>query len=59
MKKQLQGIALILMGIQMTLVWLAYPYVISNDVGPLLNVLPAFAVSAAGLFLCVRAKDGG
>lgn len=59
MKRQLQGIALILLGIQLTLVWLANPYILSGDVSPLVNLIPALAVSAAGLLLCFRPGDGG
>ncbi len=59
MKRQLQGIALILVGIQLTLVWQADPYILSKDVSSLVNLLPAAAVSAAGLILCLRRENGG
>ena len=57
MKRQLKGLALILVGIQLTLVWLANPFFLSGDVGPLLNEVPALASSAAGLFLCFRRES--
>ena len=59
MKRQLRGIALILVGIQLTLVWHMDPYILSRDVSPLVNLLPAAAVSAAGLLLCVWRERGG
>jgi hypothetical protein len=58
MKRQLQGIALILVGIQLTLVWQMDPYILSRDVSPLVNLFPAAAVSIAGLILCVWRKNG-
>lgn len=59
MRQQMKGLALILVGIQLTLVWMVDPFVLSNDVSPLLNAVPALAVSAAGLFLCFRRERGG
>ncbi len=64
MKRQLQGIALILIGIQLTMLeWVDLRMLpvagrVVRDVGNIVIVLPALAVSAAGLFLCFRGGDG-
>lgn len=59
MKRQLQGIALILVGIQLSIVWLIDPWVpIIGDVGRAFIVFLAFAASAAGLFLSFTSGGG-
>ncbi len=64
MKRQLQGVALILIGIQLTMLdWVdlrMIPLVghAVRDVGNIVIMLPAFAISAVGLFLCFRGGDG-
>jgi len=60
MKGQLRGVALILIGIQLTLLERADLRMIPvigravRDVRSIVIVLPALAVSALGLFLCFR-----
>jgi len=64
MKRQLQGIALILIGIQLTMLeWVdlrMIPVVGHGvrDVGNIVIMLPAFVVSAVGLFLCFKGGGG-
>ncbi len=64
MKRQFQGVALILIGIQLTMLeWVDLRMIpvagrVVRDVGNIVIVLPAFAISAVGLFLCFRGGDG-
>ena len=52
MQKQLRGIALLLVGIQLTIVSLIDPWIpVIGDVGRILIPLLAFAASAAGLIM--------
>jgi len=63
-KRQLQGVALILIGIQLTMLeWVDLRMIpvlgrVVRDVGSIVIVLPAFAISAVGLFLCFQGGDG-
>lgn len=57
MKTQIKGIALILIGIQLTIVWSIDPWIpLVGDVGRIMVPLFAFAASLAGLILCFRGK---
>ncbi len=59
MKRQLQGIALILIGIQITLVCIIDPWipVVGDDVGRVMYPVLAAAASFAGLVLVFKQKD--
>ena len=58
MKRQLQGIALILIGIQITLVCIIDPWIpMVGDVGRVMYPVLAAAASFAGLVLVFKQKD--
>lgn len=59
MKRQLQGIALILIGLQLTIVSLIDPWIpVIGDPGRVAIPVLAAAASAAGLILCFRSGSG-
>lgn len=60
MKKQLRGIALILIGVQLAIFALADPWllVLGGDVGRVLLPLLSVAVSIAGIILCFKGGKG-
>ena len=58
MKKQLRGIALLLVGIQLILVAMIDPWIpVIGDVGRVLIPLLAFAVSVAGLVMVFTGRS--
>ena len=59
MKKQFRGIALLLVGIQLTLVSMIDPWIpVIGDVGRILIPLLAFVASAAGLIMVFTDRSG-
>jgi len=58
MKKQLQGIALILIGIQLAIYTIIDPWllILGGDVGRILIPVASVAVSIIGLILCFKGK---